>query len=90
MRLLSTALIISLNLLSTNGEPLQKRASKSWGGGNSYYLHGLSASDQTYYINSMAADGAKVVRLWGKRSALYLLFIFDDTCLTSYSQSHKA
>ena len=46
------------------GAALQKRAN-SYGGGNLYFLHGLSDSDQDYYINTLAADGGKVVRLWG-------------------------
>ena len=50
---------------SVLGTALQKRASKSWGGGNLYFLHGLSDSDQDYYIDTLAADGGKVVRLWG-------------------------
>lgn len=36
----------------------------SWMGANSYYLQGLSDSDQDAYISQMAKDGAKVVRLW--------------------------
>ncbi|KAF2236156.1 glycoside hydrolase family 5 protein [Viridothelium virens] len=46
------------------GLTLQKRASNSWGGGNLYFLHGLSDSDQEYYINTLASDKAKAVRLW--------------------------
>ena len=74
MKLFIAAALSSL-LLSINGEPLEKRSSKSWGGGNSYYLHGLSAADQAYYINSMATDGAKVVRLWGKQAVFDLLYV---------------
>lgn len=36
----------------------------SWMGANLYYLQGLSDSDQDTYINQMANDGAKVVRIW--------------------------
>lgn len=36
----------------------------SWMGANLYYLQGLSDADQDAYIGQMAADGAKVVRLW--------------------------
>ncbi|KAK8121661.1 hypothetical protein PG984_010331 [Apiospora sp. TS-2023a] len=36
----------------------------SWMGTNSYYLQGLSDSDQNAYIDAMAKDGAKVVRVW--------------------------
>ncbi|KAK8091849.1 hypothetical protein PG997_002210 [Apiospora hydei] len=39
----------------------------SWMGANLYYLQGLSDGDQDAYINSMAEDGAKVVRLWVNR-----------------------
>ena len=43
----------------------RQRASNSWAGGNLYFLHGLGDSDQDYYINTLASDGAKVIRLWG-------------------------
>lgn len=33
-------------------------------GTNLYYLQGLSDSDQDAYIGQMAADGAKVARVW--------------------------
>lgn len=33
-------------------------------GSNLYYLQGLSDSDQDAYIGQMAADGAKVARVW--------------------------
>lgn len=36
----------------------------SWMGTNLYYLQGLSAADQVAYIETMAADGVKVVRVW--------------------------
>ncbi|KAK7913811.1 hypothetical protein PG985_011514 [Apiospora marii] len=36
----------------------------SWMGTNSYYLQGLSEADQNAYIDAMAKDGAKVVRVW--------------------------
>ncbi|KAK8092466.1 beta-1-3-mannanase [Apiospora kogelbergensis] len=36
----------------------------SWMGANLYYLQGLSDSDQNAYIDAMAKDGAKVVRVW--------------------------
>ena len=63
---LAIAFLLTLTLATTAYcRSLEKRASKSWGGGNLYFLHGLSDSDQDYYINTMASDGAKVVRLWG-------------------------
>ena len=40
--------------------------SVSFAGSNNYYLHGLSAQDQTEYIQGLQSAGAKVVRLWGK------------------------
>ncbi|KAK8073127.1 hypothetical protein PG996_006475 [Apiospora saccharicola] len=36
----------------------------SWMGTNSYYLQGLSDAEQSAYIDAMAKDGAKVVRVW--------------------------
>ncbi|RFU73379.1 glycoside hydrolase family 5 [Trichoderma arundinaceum] len=39
-------------------------ASNSFAGSSLYFLHGLSASDQAYYINTLASYGAKVVRIW--------------------------
>lgn len=39
-------------------------ASSSFGGSNLYFLHGLSASDQANYIDTLASYGAKVVRVW--------------------------
>ncbi|KAI0506713.1 glycoside hydrolase [Xylaria bambusicola] len=38
--------------------------SPSWAGSNIYFLIGLSDSQQNDWINNLAADGAKVVRLW--------------------------
>ena len=69
--LLACSLLLPLSTL-TNGRALEPRASNSsnsWAGGNLYFLHGLSDSDQDYYINTMASNGAKVVRLWGKCSS---------------------
>lgn len=48
----------STSLASSGGN------STSWMGTNLYYLQGLSDSDQDAYIGQMAADGAKVVRVW--------------------------
>ncbi|TAQ89287.1 hypothetical protein B7494_g2360 [Chlorociboria aeruginascens] len=39
-------------------------ASNSFGGSSLYFLHGLSSSDQDYYINTLSGYGAKVIRLW--------------------------
>ncbi|KAK8031842.1 glycoside hydrolase family 5 protein [Apiospora arundinis] len=39
----------------------------SWMGTNLYYLQGLSDGDQNTYINAMANDGVKVVRVWVNR-----------------------
>lgn len=38
--------------------------SPSWAGSNIYFLIGLSDSQQNEWIDNLAADGAKVVRLW--------------------------
>lgn len=39
-------------------------ASNSFAGSSLYFLPGLSATDQAYYINTLANYGAKVVRIW--------------------------
>ncbi|KAL6876829.1 glycoside hydrolase family 5 protein [Trichoderma novae-zelandiae] len=39
-------------------------ASNSFAGSSLYFLPGLSATDQAYYINTLAGYGAKVVRIW--------------------------
>lgn len=39
-------------------------ASHSWAASSLYFLHGLSSSDQDYYIDTLASFGAKVIRLW--------------------------
>ncbi|KAL7945039.1 glycoside hydrolase family 5 protein [Trichoderma barbatum] len=39
-------------------------ASNSFAGSSLYFLPGLSAFDQAYYINTLAGYGAKVVRIW--------------------------
>ena len=67
------------------GGVLQKRASNSWAGGNLYFLHGLSGSDQDYYIDTMAANGAKIVRLWGKFSR-QILSIANDQAMELWRQ----
>ncbi|KAI0555793.1 glycoside hydrolase [Xylaria curta] len=38
--------------------------SPSWAGSNLYFLIGLSDTQQTTWVNNLASDGAKVVRLW--------------------------
>ncbi|CAL5873313.1 uncharacterized protein PFLUO_LOCUS7584 [Penicillium psychrofluorescens] len=62
---LASAVVLLLDLgVSVQGIPKMKRASSSFAGSNLYFLHGLSASDQSYYINQLANDGAKVIRIW--------------------------
>jgi hypothetical protein len=39
-------------------------ASTSFAGSSLYFLAGLSASDQAYYIDTLASYGAKVIRIW--------------------------
>lgn len=53
-----------LALASTGLAGVVKRNSHSWAGSNLYFLQGLSDADQTAYINTLASDGAKVLRLW--------------------------
>ncbi|MCJ1387736.1 hypothetical protein MMC18_000579 [Xylographa bjoerkii] len=43
---------------------IEKRSSKSFAGANSYFVHAISTEYQTDYIEALAADGAKVIRLW--------------------------
>ncbi|KAF2969585.1 hypothetical protein GQX73_g4001 [Xylaria multiplex] len=56
--LFATALALSVDTLSSRAN------SPSWAGSNIYFLIGLSDSQQDEWINSIASDGAKVVRLW--------------------------
>ena len=65
MKFAITSLLMLAIAATASCRSLEKRSSSSWGGGNLYFLHGLSDSDQNSYINTMASDGAKVVRLWG-------------------------
>ncbi|OCL09864.1 glycoside hydrolase family 5 protein [Glonium stellatum] len=44
--------------------PRDSSGSKSWAGSNLYFLHGLPLSDQTNYVETLAAWGVKVLRLW--------------------------
>lgn len=53
----------SLTLRSENSTSVMK-TSDSFMGFNLYYLQGLSDSDQDAFIGQMAADGAKVARVW--------------------------
>lgn len=62
--LFSSHFLACLTLLTIVSANPMKRNSHSWAGTNNYFLHGLSDSDQTNYINSLASDGVKVVRLW--------------------------
>ncbi|KAI9703504.1 MAG: hypothetical protein M1820_005808 [Bogoriella megaspora] len=64
MKFIVASLVALASAHAIFGREIQKRASNSWGGSNLYFLHGLSNSDQDYYINTLASDGAKVVRLW--------------------------
>ncbi|TGJ79056.1 hypothetical protein E0Z10_g9702 [Xylaria hypoxylon] len=56
--LLATALAVSVDKLNSRAN------SPSWAGSNIYFLIGLSNSQQDEWINNIASDGAKVVRLW--------------------------
>jgi mannan endo-1,4-beta-mannosidase len=62
---LSSITIFSLVLAPlVQGIPKMKRASRSFAGSNLYFLHGLSSSDQASYIDKLASNGAKVIRIW--------------------------
>ncbi len=39
--------------------------SKSFGGSNNYFIHGVSDYEREQWVNTLADWGAKVVRLWG-------------------------
>ncbi|KAI0438081.1 glycoside hydrolase [Xylaria telfairii] len=54
----AAALAAPVNTLSPRAN------SPSWAGSNIYFLIGLSDSQQNEWINNIASDGAKVVRLW--------------------------
>lgn len=54
-----------------------ENGSFSWAGSNLYFLHGLDADTQSLYIETLAAWGVKVLRLWGE------LFIPTSPCVPS-------
>lgn len=58
------SLLAALYLAGAHALAIDKRGSTSWAGSNLYFLHGLSASDQASYIDTLASYGAKVVRVW--------------------------
>ncbi|KAJ2985581.1 hypothetical protein NUW58_g5454 [Xylaria curta] len=55
---LATTVAVSVNTLSSQVN------SPSWAGSNINFLIGLSGAQQDEWIDNMASDGAKVVRLW--------------------------
>ncbi|CAG8955814.1 hypothetical protein HYFRA_00011683 [Hymenoscyphus fraxineus] len=61
---LSLSLVLGLGGLCLNASVIERRGSTSWAGTNNYYIHGLSAEEQTSYINALKGFGTKVVRLW--------------------------
>jgi mannan endo-1,4-beta-mannosidase len=65
--IITSAILASLTIASTTQaipHNVCKISSSSFAGSNLYFLHGLSASDQATYIDTLAADGAKVIRIW--------------------------
>ncbi len=40
-------------------------SSYSFGGSNSYFIHGTSDEEKREWVDTLAGWGAKVVRLWG-------------------------
>lgn len=46
--------------------PTRRQSSSSFAGSNEYFLHALPVSEQKTYIETLAARGAKVLRLWGE------------------------
>lgn len=65
---LSLSLVLGLGSLCLNASVIERRGSTSWAGTNNYYIHGLSAEEQTSYINALKGFGTKVIRLWGMYS----------------------
>ncbi|KAK8022439.1 hypothetical protein PG993_013206 [Apiospora rasikravindrae] len=61
LSILTSAVLVAIASCATND------TGNSWMGANLYYLQGLSDGDQNAYIDAMAEDGAKVVRLWVNR-----------------------
>jgi mannan endo-1,4-beta-mannosidase len=56
---------LALGAAALPSAEVQPRAtSKSWAGSNSYFLIGLSDTEQNTWIANMASYGAKVVRIW--------------------------
>lgn len=52
-------------ILGASAAPsIEARASKSWAGTSNYFLQGLSDADQDSYLQTLANDGVKVIRLW--------------------------
>lgn len=64
--LMNLNLALSLGASLTNAAVIDKRSSNSFAGTSNYYLHALSAEDQSSYISTLKAFGTKVVRLWGR------------------------
>jgi mannan endo-1,4-beta-mannosidase len=68
MKLLNVAAVAVPLALSSVAQadqyPNQSASSPSFAGSNLYFLHGLSSTDQAAYIDKLASDGAKVIRIW--------------------------
>jgi mannan endo-1,4-beta-mannosidase len=62
--LLLIALLLSITSRLASAIP-SETTSYSFAGSNNYYLHALLPEEQAAYIETLQADGAKVVRLWG-------------------------
>lgn len=61
------AFALATFILGANASPasLDRRGtSKSWAGTSNYFLQGMSDSDQETYLQQLANDGIKVIRLW--------------------------
>jgi mannan endo-1,4-beta-mannosidase len=57
-------------LLATLGFCFLASASHSFAGSSLYFLPGLSASDQAYYIDTLGSYGAKVIRIWVRQQSI--------------------
>lgn len=64
MRALQTSVILLVLAALASSASVVNRHSSSWAGSNLYFLQGMSDADQTTYINALACNGAKVLRLW--------------------------
>lgn len=65
MKLTSVSLVsLALGAAASPMTVSERQASKSWAGTSNYFLQGMSTADQQSYIQQLASDGVKVLRVW--------------------------